>query len=559
MATERSMGIKSQTMGDQQNDPSDLLEQRTRELEASEARFRNVISKIADGIIITDREGIVRFINPAAESLFDRTAEELIGTVFGFPVVAGETTEIDILRRGGQTVVAEMRVVETDWEAEKAYLASLRDITDRKRVEAQRARLIREQAARAEAEAATANLAFLAEASETLASSLNYEVTLARLARLAVPFLADYCIVDMVEEDGSLRQIAVAHADHSKEELLRELRRLYPFDMNASYGVTRVVRSKQPEIVREIDGARLEAMARDQKQLELMRELAFKSYIIVPLLINEKAIGAISLVLSDSDRRYRDEHLALAEDLARRASLAVENTRLYRQAQQASRLKDEFLATVSHELRTPLNAILGWAHMLRKGIANPDRAIETIERNAKAQAQIIEDLLDVSRIITGKLTLKPSPIDVSEVVHAAVEAMRPAADAKGIRLQLEAGGSAEPIWGDADRLQQVIWNLLSNAIKFSPKDASVTVTLRRVEGDVEIAVSDTGKGISRDFLPYVFDRFRQADGSITREHSGLGLGLAIARHLVEMHGGTIRAESEGEGLGACFTVRIPRL
>jgi signal transduction histidine kinase len=543
----------------QAEDPKQLLEQRTRELEASEARFRDVISKLADGIIMLDGEGRVRFINPAAEALFDRPARELIDTVFGFPVVAGETTEIDIIRRGGQYAVAEMRVVETDWGGEKTYLASLRDITDRKRSEAERAELIREQAARAEAEAAKANLAFLAEAGETLASSLDYEVTLARLARLTVPFLADYCIVDMVEEEGSLRQIAVAHLDRSKEALLSELRRLYPFDMNAAYGVAHVVQSRQAEMVTEIDAARIEAMARDPQHLAMMRELDFKSYIIVPMLISEQIIGAISLFFSSSDRRYNPEYLALAQDLARRASLAVENATLYRQARRANRLKDEFLATVSHELRTPLNAILGWSHMLRSGVAKPERALEIIERNARAQAQIVEDLLDVSSIITGKLTLKVRPLDINAVILSAVDAVRPAADAKAIELRLELPDLVEPVSGDADRLQQVVWNLLSNAIKFSPRGGLVKLSLRRMDGDVEIVVSDTGQGISRDFLPYVFDRFRQADGSITREHGGLGLGLAIARHLVEMHGGTIRADSLGDGLGARFTLTIPRI
>ncbi|HSE97874.1 MAG TPA: ATP-binding protein [Blastocatellia bacterium] len=540
-------------------DTRQLLEKRTRELESSEARLRNVISRIADGIIILDGEGTVRFTNPAAESLFDRPARELTGTIFGFPIVVGETTEIDIIRRGGQTVVAEMRIVETDWEGEKAYLASLRDITDRKRAEAERAQLIREQVARQQAEAAKANLAFLAQAGETLASSLDYETTLARLARLTVPFLADYCIVDTVEEDGSLRQIAVAHRDLSKEELLRETRRLYPFDMSAQYGVPKVIRTGQPEMVSEIDCSWPERAARDERHLRLMRELDFKSYIVVPLIIDGKAIGAISLVMSVSERRYRNEDLDLARDLARRAALAVENARLYRQARQASRLKDEFLATVSHELRTPLNAIIGWTHMLRKGLADPDRTIETIERNAKAQAQIVEDLLDVSQIITGKLSLKACPLDITDVIQTAIDAVRPAAEAKSIGLEFEATGRVEPISGDADRLQQVIWNLLSNAIKFTPKEGRVTIRHSRVENDLEIVVSDTGKGISPEFLPYVFDRFRQADGSITREYGGLGLGLAIARHLVEMHGGTIRAKSEGEGRGATFIVRIPHL
>jgi PAS domain S-box-containing protein len=229
-------------------------------------------------------------------------------------------------------------------------------------------------------------------------------------------------------------------------------------------------------------------------------------------------------------------------------------------AEAANRAKDEFLATVSHELRTPLNAILGWAHMLRTGKFEPAleaRAMETIERNAKSQAQLIEDILDVSRIVTGKLRLDVHPIDLAPVIEQAIEAVRPAAEAKSIRLQPVLDPRAGPISGDPNRIQQVVWNLLSNAVKFTPRDGRVQVRLERVNSQVEIIVSDTGQGISPEFLPHAFDRFRQADGTSTRRHGGLGLGLAIVRHLVEMHGGTVQAQSPGEGLGATFTVKLP--
>lgn len=239
----------------------------------------------------------------------------------------------------------------------------------------------------------------------------------------------------------------------------------------------------------------------------------------------------------------------------------VEDLRRARKtAEEASRLKDEFLATVSHELRTPLTAVIGWAHILRVGQldeAGAARALETVERNARAQNQLIEDLLDISRIITGKLRLDVGPIDPVGFLEAAVEAVQPAAEAKGVRLQKVLDTGTGAISGDADRLQQVVWNLLSNAIKFTPKDGLVELRLERVNSHIEITVTDTGAGIEPEFLPFVFDRFRQADGSTTRAHGGLGLGLAIVRHLVELHGGTVRADSEGEGRGAIFTVRLP--
>jgi PAS domain S-box-containing protein len=230
------------------------------------------------------------------------------------------------------------------------------------------------------------------------------------------------------------------------------------------------------------------------------------------------------------------------------------------EAEAANRAKDEFLATVSHELRTPLNAILGWGRMLASGKLDEEgmlRGLETIERNAKLQAQLIEDLLDMSRIISGKLRLTVGPVDLHPLIEGAVEAMRPAADAKSIRLQVVLDSNVGLISGDPDRLQQVFWNLISNAVKFTPKGGRVQVRLQRIESHVELAVSDTGQGITPEFLPYVFDRFRQADSAITRMHGGLGLGLAIVRHLIELHGGMVEARSPGEGQGATFTVKLP--
>ena len=239
---------------------------------------------------------------------------------------------------------------------------------------------------------------------------------------------------------------------------------------------------------------------------------------------------------------------------------AAQNERLYKQAEESSRLKEEFLATISHELRTPLSAILGWARMLRTGqlsAENATKALDTIERNARAQAQLVDDLLDVSRIITGKLRMDVRPADPNSFIDAAVEAVKPAAEAKGVRLQKVVDTGAVSIPGDPVRLQQVIWNLLSNAIKFTPRGGRVQIYSQRVNSHLEIVVSDSGQGIPPDFLPHVFDRFRQADQKTSRQHGGMGLGLAIVRHLVEMHGGSVRASSEGEGKGATFTVMLP--
>ncbi|HYP26733.1 MAG TPA: ATP-binding protein [Blastocatellia bacterium] len=245
--------------------------------------------------------------------------------------------------------------------------------------------------------------------------------------------------------------------------------------------------------------------------------------------------------------REREEMLAREQEARREAELA-------------SRAKDDFLATLSHELRTPLNAILGWASMLRTRKVNDELALqaaETIERNAKSQAKLIEDMLDVSRIITGQLRLDVRPVDLTSVIQAAVDVVRPTVEVKGIRLQVVLDPNAGPIAGDPNRLQQIVWNLLSNAVKFTPKRGRIQVRLERINSHVQLTVSDTGQGISPDFLPLVFDRFKQADSTLSRAHGGLGLGLAIVRHLVEQHGGTVRAESSGEGQGATFKVQLP--
>jgi CheY-like chemotaxis protein/nitrogen-specific signal transduction histidine kinase len=264
--------------------------------------------------------------------------------------------------------------------------------------------------------------------------------------------------------------------------------------------------------------------------------------------------------MAESGRVYGQADLELAEELARRAALAVDNARLYSEAHEANRIKDEFLATISHELRTPLTAILGWAQMLHGGKLDEttaQRAVNSIERNAKSQAHLIEDLLDISRIITGKLRLDVRPVDLAPIIETAVDGVRPAADAKDIRLLKVIDERAGLISGDPDRLQQVLWNLLSNAIKFTPRGGRVQVRFERVESYAQITVSDTGQGIHADFLPYMFDLFRQADSTITRTHGGLGLGLAIVRRVVEMHGGSVQADSDGEGQGATFTVTFP--
>ena len=279
---------------------------------------------------------------------------------------------------------------------------------------------------------------------------------------------------------------------------------------------------------------------------------------ISPLGHEGVVIGTLTIIEDVTERVSREAELQ--NQIEERSRLLSSEKLARNEAERANRLKDEFLATVSHELRNPLNAILGWAHMLRLGKltpANAERAVETIYRNAKSQAQLVADLLDVSRIISGKLRLDVRTVDLIFIINSALDSIRPAADAKSIRLQAMLDPAAGPISGDADRLQQVIWNLLTNAVKFTPKGGRIQVKLQRVDSHVEIIVSDSGVGINKEFLPHVFDRFRQADASTTRIHGGLGLGLSIVHQLVDLHGGSVSVSSEGEGQGATFTINLP--
>ncbi len=435
-----------------------------------------------------------------------------------------------------------------------------RDITERKRAEDERLKLAREQAARVEAEAAKKSAAFLADVSSILGSSLDYQKTLQSVARFSVPAFADWCIVDILEGERRIHRVAVAAAEPAHEALLREVQQRYPPTWDSPQPSAVAIREQQSVLFTELSDATLAKTVFDAEHLRLIRALQPGSAIAVPLNARGFTLGAITFARVESERNFTPSDLSLAEELARRAALAVDNARLYEAAQEVNRLKDDFLATVSHELRTPLTPILGWAYILCADTPDADtlsRGLEAIKRCADAQRLIVDDLLDISRIITGKLRLSLKPVNLKAIIEAALDSARLAAEAKAIRIETVVAPDVSLLTGDPDRLQQVVWNLLSNAIKFTPTGGRVEVKVERLEASVGISVSDTGKGIDAKFLPYVFDRFRQADSSTTREHGGLGLGLAIVRHLVELHGGTVQAHSRGEGSGARFFVKLP--
>jgi signal transduction histidine kinase len=407
-------------------------------------------------------------------------------------------------------------------------------------------------------------LTLLARAGELLAASIDYETTLETVARVALPALADYAFLDVLE-GGSARRLARAAREGVQPEaeaMLASLRELPGAP------------ATEARLDAVVDEATLHRLAGGPDDVAVLGRLELVSLLTVPLVARDQALGVITLGFGPSGRRHTSADLEMALELARRAAIAVENAMLHRESHEAvqraqeanrrselaNRSKDEFLGVVSHELRTPLNAVLGWSQLLR-GPAGADAAVlakglRVIDRNARAQAKLIDDILDVSRIITGKLRLELRPLELESVIRAALEVVRPAADAKNIELcsSVETGAAVS---GDPDRLQQVVWNILSNAVKFTPEGGRVEVALCRERAAATIRVRDSGRGIESDVLPYVFERFWQADSSPTRRHGGLGLGLAIVRHLVELHGGSVYAESAGPGLGSTFTVRLP--
>jgi len=554
-------------------------------LRVSEARLATTLKSIGDAVIATDSEGRIEFMNPMAEILTGWGIAEAQGQELGqvYRIIEERTrAELDspvvkVLRSGTIVGMAESTLLVRKDGAELAIDDSgapirnddgeligvvlvFRDVTEKRRAEQRRY--------------------FISEASRKLAlSGLDYDATLASVACLAVPHIADGAIVDILEPDGTVTRLAEIHTATGKADLADALRRRYPAQPDIPRAVHAVLRSGEsilwPELFDVSRGAcaglsaadlgtelavTLRPDLEDQTYLQLLRELSVRSGMIVPLRARGRTRGAITLLSLQAGRRYDLDDLTLAEELSRFAALALDNAQLYREAQHVNRAKDEFLATLSHELRTPLTSILGWTRMLRQGTLKPEmrgRALETIERNASLQAHLVEDLLDASRIITGKLRLEVMSIDLPPIINAAIDAVRHGADAKGIEVHVQLDPLASPISGDPTRLQQVVWNLLSNAIKFTPKGGHVWVQLSRVGGSARIEVRDSGQGIAPEFLPFVFDRFRQADSTSTRAHSGLGLGLAIARHLVELHGGLVRAESPGQGKGASFVVELP--
>ncbi len=401
------------------------------------------------------------------------------------------------------------------------------------------------------------NSRLLAGASNLLEKCTDYEATIEMLANLLVSSLASWCAIDLVDEDTQIVRAMVVHHDPLKADLAKQILLHHPAKPTATRGVYRVIETGQSILIPEVTW---DIRADCSEHLRIMTELGSTSYMCVPLKARGRVIGSIMLL--SGDRMYDEKDLRTAEELARYIAMAVDNVRMFRKMQEAIKVRDEFLAVLSHELRTPLNVIQGWIEILKSDdLAEPDfrQAIDVLDRNSQLQARMINDLLDVSRIVSGKLVMELEPVDLGKVLSSAVQSSFLSVQDKNISLRIRTDTEQRVVLGDFYHLQRMVLNLLSNAVKFTPAGGVVELTLKSIENDLVLTVKDTGNGIDPEFVPYIFDSFRQENCSTTRSHGGLGLGLAIAKHIVGQHSGKISAVSEGKDKGTEITIRLPLL
>ncbi|HAF21770.1 MAG TPA: hypothetical protein DCK93_02475 [Blastocatellia bacterium] len=542
-------------------------------LRESEERYRQLVENANDIVFTLDLEGNVTSVNKAVESLTGYSQTELLGmnmSDFLTPrstdsarrmterKLAGEERtnyEVDVRAKDGRLLTLEISSRLAMNQGKPVGIQGVaRDISTRR--QAEEALRQADQKALSEYERLLEKVAGLAQTLGTARDLLAIFRGLKEFTLLSVP--CDGLFVSLYDPLRDVRTACYGWGDG--EEI--DTSELPPMPVNSTGPNSRTIRTKQVIITNDYMTS---TRGHPAVLIGPDNGLRPQSSLSAPMSVMRRIIGTIE-VQSYEPAAYHHEHATAMRMAANLTAVAIENFGLLERestaratAEESNRLKDEFLATVSHELRTPLTAILGWSRMLEGDSLDSEmatRAIETINRNARAQAQIIDDILDVSRIITGNLYLELQPIELAPVLESAINVVRPTAEAKGIQIEINFEQEPAAVSGDANRLQQVFWNLLSNAVKFTPAGGKVSVQLRH-DTEVEISVVDTGQGITKEFLPFVFDRFRQADSTSTRQHGGLGLGLAIARHLIEIHGGMIEAMSAGEGQGATFTVRLP--
>jgi PAS domain S-box-containing protein len=559
----------------------DVTESKT--IETIERQLAAIVESSEDAIIGKTLDSIITSWNPGAERLYVYTAGEAVGNSIAMLVPPERPDELpgimNRLKRGERIHHYETVRVKKDGSHLEVSLSIspiraadgtitgaatiARDIGEQKKAERERARLLEaEQTARRRAEVIQGNVTFLARASEILAGSLDYQTTLGNVARLAVPYLGDWCTIDLVEDDGRFRRIALSHPDPEKVDLARRLQEKYPPNEQSSEAVMQVVRTGESVLVPEITPEALDRASMDDEQRTIIKGLGLRSYLVVPLPARGRILGVISFVFAESDRRYGAEEQSLAEDLGRRAAIAVDNARLYLQAQEALQLRNEFLSIASHELKTPLTSLQLQVQILERVMSrdmaapmSSERAQHVLagaQRQVKRLSKLINDLLDVSRIAAGKVELELATVELGELVSDVIERFRSEAATVGSPIALHVETNVVGSW-DPFRIDQVVTNLLSNAIKYGLGNP-IDVTVAAASGTARLCVVDHGIGIALDDLTRIFDRFERMTS--VQSYGGLGLGLYIARQIVDAHGGTIGVSSE-PSCGSTFTVELP--
>ncbi len=522
-----------------------------------QARLLDIVEQ---AVIATDMQGAIKYWNHFAEQLYGWTEDQALGRdareLIPAPEAGAQAVQIMERLQVGEGWAGELLVRHRDGTRFPALITCSpifdplgqlvgtvgisQDISARKRAEhVQR---------------------FLVDASVALAASLDYQKTLEQVAGLAVPELGDWCVVDLLE-NGAIRQMVVAHLDPAKVELARSLRQRYPLDLDADYGVPRVLRTGQPELIPSISDELLRKVVQDDEHLALLRTLGLRSGMVVPLRARGRTLGAITLVAASLRRQYEPADLALAVDFAMRAAMAIDNAALYEEAQAAIQMRDEFLSIASHELKTPLTIVLGHTQVLQRRATRAQafgerdqRALQVIVEQAVRLNKQISTLLDISRIELGKFRIELGVVDMVSLARRVVEELEPTLERHSIHF-----GTTEPssvVWGDERLLEQVLQNLLGNAIKYSTDGGVITLQLWREADEVLVSVRDQGIGIPEAALPHLFQRFYRASNVDGQHISGLGIGLYLVHEIVTHHGGTI-AVSSTLGSGSTFTLRLP--
>lgn len=551
-------------------------------LRLSEARFSGIISISTDAVVSVDEQQRILLFNQGAERIFGWTAAEAIGQPLSLllparvherhthhirafaqgPVPAkrmGERQEIYGRRRDGSEFPAEASISRLELAGARYFTAVLRDITDRKEAEARVAEaLVREQEARAAAEAAEQRTRFLADAGARLLESLDRDTVLRTLARVAVPVLADWCVVFIREDDGEVRRLAVEHRDAAAEPLSRELVGM-PADATSAHPAVRAMDTREPVLVEHVDPS-LAGIARNDEHARILRGLGMEAVLCVPLAVRDTVIGAIELVMAGSGRRWDAAMTGVARELASRAALAVENTRLYSAARGAIRAREDVLHVVSHDLGNSLSAIIVTTTVLLRTLPEDEgsgemrKRISSIRDLSRRMQRLRQDLLDVASIESGRLAIEWDSFDPGALASQAADDFAGLAGEKEVTVERDITDGLPVLAGDRERILQVLANLLGNAVKFTPQGGRVGVCVRGEEDEMRFEVWDTGPGIAPDDLGHVFDRFWKVRAA---NRHGAGLGLAIAKGIVEAHDGRIWAEStQGEGSTFVFTLPV---